>query len=267
MFIDTHSHIYLDTFDADFEAMLARAHEAGVKQIVMPAIDVPSIEKAIDLAEKHEGLYVMSAIHPCDVEKATEQDLVQVEAFCAHPKVVAVGETGLDFYWDRAFDDKQRDFFRWHIRLAMNQNLPLIIHTRTKADNPIEGEANWEAIRLIQEEKAVHPNGDALTGIFHCFSGGADFAQAALDLGFYLGLGGVLTYKKSTVAADLADVPMERLVLETDAPFLPPQPRRGKRNEPSFMPFVAEKLAETKGISLDEVAQITTQNAKRLFRI
>lgn len=262
MLIDTHSHIYLDAFHDDFEEMLARAKENGIAQIVMPAIDIPSIEKAIVLAEQYDGLYVMSAIHPCDVAETDESALYKIEEFCAHPKVVAVGETGLDFYWDRSADDKQRTFFRWHIQLAMRQKLPLIIHTRTKDGD----EANWEAIRLIQEEKASSPN-SVLTGIFHCFSGGQDFAKAVLELGFHLGIGGVLTYKKSTVAEDLADVPLTHLVLETDAPFLPPQPKRGKRNEPSFMRFTAEKLAEVKGISFDELAQSTTKNAKQLFGI
>jgi len=258
MLIDTHAHIYLPQFDEDRETMIYRAFEAGVTRILMPAIDVKSIVSALALADQYEGLYVMSAIHPSDVKEATDADFEQIVAFCSHPKVVAVGESGLDYYWDRTFDEKQQDFFRRHIRLAIDQNLPLIIHNR---------EASEDVVRLLQEEKAAHPNGDALRGIFHCFSGPEWLAGAALDLGFHLGLGGVLTYKKSSLPQDIAQVPLDRLVLETDAPFLAPQPRRGKRNEPAFVPWIAEKLAEVKGLTFHEVARITTQNAVNLFGI
>lgn len=256
MFIDTHTHIYLAQFDEDREDMIRRAFDAGVTRLILPAIDVPSIEQALALAERYEGIFVMSALHPCDVKAATDADFAQIEAFCAHPRVVAVGETGLDYYWDRSYDAVQQAFFRKHIRLAIEQDLPLIIHNR---------EASEDVVRLLREEKATHPKGDRLRGIFHCFSGPKWLANAALELGFLLGIGGVVTYKKSTVPQDLAGVPLSSLVLETDAPFLAPQPRRGKRNEPAYLPWIAEKLAEIKGVSVEDVAYITTQNAEQLF--
>lgn len=258
MFIDTHTHIYLPQFDEDRSDMIERAKAAGVETMILPAIDPASIEQALLLAEQHEGIWVMSAIHPSDVKGANDADFARIEAFCQHPKVVAVGESGLDYYWDRSFDEKQQDFFRRHIRLALETDLPLVIHNR---------EANEDVVRLLQEEKSAHPQGARLRGIFHCFSGPAWVAAAALDLGFHLGLGGVLTYKKSTVPQDLQNVPLDRLVLETDAPFLAPQPKRGKRNEPAYLPYVAEKLAEVKGLSIAEVAHLTTENARKLFRI
>ncbi|MBL7977299.1 MAG: TatD family hydrolase [Bacteroidetes Order II. Incertae sedis bacterium] len=258
MFIDTHAHLYLPQFDQDRDEMIQRAFDSGVHRVVMPAIDIKSIEAALVLADQYDGLYVMSAIHPSDVKDATDRDFEHIVAFCAHPKVVAVGESGLDYYWDRTFDEKQQDFFRRHIRLAIEQDLPLVIHNR---------EASEDVVRLLREEKRVHSNGERLKGIFHCFSGPVWVAEAALDLGFHLGLGGVLTYKKSTVPEDIARVPLDRLVLETDAPFLAPQPRRGKRNEPSFVPWVAEKLAEVKGVSVSAIAEMTTRNAEKLFRL
>ena len=262
MLIDTHAHIYLDRFGSDLPAVLARARDVGVERIVMAAIDVPSIHKALALCEQYEGLYAMAALHPSDTKDATDDDFDAVTALCDDPRVVAVGESGLDYYWDRSFDAVQHDFYRRHIRLAIDKDLPLILHIRDKKDRD---EAHRDIVRLFQEERAASDHPDKLRGIFHCFTGPAWVAEAAAELGFLVGLGGVLTFKNSGLDALAADLPMAQIVLETDAPFLAPVPYRGKRNEPAYVRYVAEKLAEVKGLSIDEIERVTTANAVRLF--
>lgn len=257
MLIDTHAHLYLDRFDEDRDAVIARAREAGVTRILMPAIDVPSIHRAIELSERHEGLYAMAALHPSETKEATEADFAEVAALCDHPKVVAVGESGLDYYWDRSFDERQQHFFRLHIRLAIEKDLPLILHNR---------EATDDLVRILEEERAASEHPGRLRGIFHSFEQTVEVAQRAEALGFLIGLGGLFVNKKR-VARAVRAVPMKQIVLETDAPFLAPDPMRGKRNEPAFLPFIAEKLAAVKGISFEAVAQITTENALRLFHL
>lgn len=258
MLVDSHAHIYLDRFDADREDVIARAREAGVEVIIMPAIDVPSIEAAIALCETHGGLYAMAALHPSETKTATDDDFKRVVELCDHPAIVAVGESGLDYYWDRSFDAKQQEYFRRHIRLAVEKDLPLILHNR---------EAGSDLVRILREERDALQSGPRLRGIFHCFGGPADLAREAADLGFLLGIGGTLTFKNSGVAEVVRDVPMDQIVVETDAPFLAPVPFRGKRNEPAYVRLVAEKLAEVKEISVEEVERITTQNAVQLFQL
>lgn len=256
MFIDTHAHLYHERFDEDRREVIERARKRGVMKIIMPAIGVPSIHQAIALSKEYEGLYAMAALHPSETEEATESDMEAVAELCDHPKVVAVGESGLDYYWDRSFDDRQQDFFRRHIRLAIEKDLPLILHNR---------EASEDLVAILREEREASSHPERLHGIFHSFVGPAWVAEAALELEFHLGLGGILTFKNSDVEEAIVDVPMEHIVLETDAPFLAPEPNRGKRNEPAFLPFVAEKLAEVKGLSINETERITTENAQGLF--
>jgi TatD DNase family protein len=260
MLIDTHAHIYLDAFKADLPAVLDQAREAGVTTIILPTTDLPSIEKAVALCEAHEGLYAMAALHPSDTKEATDEDFERVVDWCSHPCIVAVGESGLDYYWDRSFDAKQQDFYRRHIRLAAEKDLPLILHNR---------QASEDLVAILRDEKSRLPAGQQLRGIFHCFGGPAELAEQAAALGFMVGIGGTLTFKNSGVAEAMQDVPMEQIVLETDAPYLAPVPYRyrGKRNEPSYVRYVAEKLAEVKDIPVEEVARITTENAVRMFRI
>lgn len=259
MLVDSHAHIYLDKFDSDFEAMLDRAREAGVGVIVMPAIDIESIKKAISLSEQYDGLYAMAAIHPSETKKETaERDFNALQALCDDPGVVAVGESGLDYYWDRSFVERQQMFFRQHNRLAIEKDLPLILHNR---------EASDDLVRILREEKASNTGSERLRGIFHCFGGPPWLVDQALDLGFFLGIGGTLTFKNSGVAEIVREIPLEHLVLETDAPFLAPVPYRGKRNEPAYVRLVAERLAEIKGLSVEEVAEVTMRNAVGLFGI
>jgi TatD DNase family protein len=262
MLIDTHCHLYHDRFESDRDAVVERACEAGVGVIVMPAIDVASIDKALALCDRHAGLYAMSALHPSDTKEATRADFEAISAFCDDPRVVAVGESGLDYYWDRSFDEAQARSFRFHIRLAMEKDLPLILHTRDKNGRD---DVYRDTVRILKEEAA----GDRrLRGIFHCFGGPAWLAESAIELGFRLGIGGTLTFKNSGVAALVKEIPLEHLVLETDAPFLAPEPHRGQRNEPAYTRLVAERLAEVKeGVSGDVIAALTTATARLLFRV
>ena len=264
MLIDTHAHLYHAKFDGDRDEVVARARAAGVERIVLPAIDVASIHRALALCDRHDGVYAMAAIHPSDVKDASDADLDAVEAWCADARVVAVGESGLDYYWDRSFDEKQRAFLRRHVRLAVEQDLPLILHTRDRGDG---SEVCADVLAILREERAAATRPERLRGIFHCYSGTPGVPEAARELGFLLGLGGTLTYKNGGVAEAVRDVPMEQIVLETDAPFLAPVPHRGKRNEPAHVRLVAGRLAEVKGLSVEEVERITTENALRLFKI
>lgn len=264
MLIDTHAHIYLDRFEADLDALVERARAAGVTRIVLPAIDVPSIHRALALCDRYEGLYAMAALHPSEVKEATEADFEAVADLCDDPRVVAVGESGLDYYWDRSFDARQQVLLRRHIRLAVERDLPLILHLR---DRKNLAEVFDDVVALLREERAAAGRPERLRGIFHCFTGTAEQASTARDLGFYVGLGGVLTFKNSGLDEAVRAIPMEQIVLETDAPYLAPEPYRGKRNEPAYVRHVAEKLAEVKGLPLEEVARLTTANAERLFGI
>jgi TatD DNase family protein len=258
MFIDTHAHLYLEQFENDFEDVLLRARSCGVGMIVMPAIDILSIEKAIGLCERNEGMYAMAALHPSAVKDASDDDFSRVAELCDSPYVVAIGETGLDYYWDRSFDTKQQDYVRRHIRLAIERDLPIIFHIR---------EATSDLLRIVDEERTTSSQPTRLRGIFHCFTGSAEEAQRMWELGFYLGIGGIVTFKNAGLNDVVRDIPLDRLVLETDAPYLAPAPYRGKRNEPAYVQLVAKTIASTKNVSVDHVADATTNNAKALFHI
>jgi TatD DNase family protein len=257
--VDSHAHIYLEQFAEDRSEMLHRAFDAGVHTIVMPAIDLQSIHDALDLASRFDGLYVMAAIHPSETKEATETMFSEVERFCDEEKVVAVGESGLDYYWDRSFDEIQQRFLRMHARLAVEKDLPLILHNR---------EAGEEIVRILEEERvSAGDEGVRLRGIFHCFGGPVELGMDAIRLGFLLGIGGTLTFKNSGVSEVVSRFDLEHMVLETDSPFLAPVPHRGKRNEPAHVRLVAERLAADRGLAFNEVATTTTANARRLFGI
>jgi TatD DNase family protein len=262
--IDTHAHLYLDRFESDRDAMIERAFEAGVRTIVLTAIDVASVHSALQLCDRYEGLYAMAALHPSETKEATDREFEAIAALCNDPRVIAVGESGLDYYWDRSFDEKQQEAFRWHIRLAIETDLPLILHMRDKQGHD---EVHGDLVRILEEERLSSGWSDRMRDIFHCYGGPAWLAQRAADLGFLLGIGGTLTFKNSGVADILKTVSLEQIVLETDAPYLAPEPHRGKRNEPAYVRLVCEKLAEVKGISVEEAARVTTANARRLFGI
>ncbi len=251
-FTDTHAHIYSKEFDADRTDMLARSEQFGVNQIYMPNIDHSSIDAMLEVEEKNKTRCIpMMGLHPCSVKKDFEKELYLVESWLAKRKFAAVGEMGTDLYWDKNFWEQQREAFIIQVGWAKKYNLPIVIHCRNSMD---------ETIALLE------PLLDGkLRGVFHCFGGSMDQAKRITDLGFYLGLGGVTTFKKSGLEEVIPFIDLENIVLETDSPYLAPVPHRGKRNEPSYIPLIAQKIIELKKITLEELAQITTLNAKRLF--
>jgi len=250
--IDTHSHIYASEFETDQLAMLERAEKEGVSKILMPAIDSSCHEAMLKLEKENPSLCLsMMGLHPCYVKENYREELKIARDYLEKRPFKAVGEIGLDFYWDKTFSEQQYAAFNEQIEWALHFDIPIVIHSRNSTD---------ECIKVVSE----HQNGK-LRGVFHCFSGDAEQARQVIDLGFYLGIGGVVTFKKSGLDAVVASVNMDHIVLETDAPYLAPVPFRGKRNEPSYLKYVVEKLAEVKGMSTDDVASITTNNAEKLF--
>jgi TatD DNase family protein len=256
MLIDTHAHLYLDQFDDDRAAVLQRARDAGVETIVMPAIGTDSIEQAVALCDQHDGLYAMTGLHPSETEEATDADFETVKDWCDHPSIAAVGESGLDYYWDRSFDDRQQAFFRRHIRLAIAADLPLVIHNREATDDILD-------ILAEERERTDHP--EKMRGILHCYVDPPAVAERAWDLGFYVGVGGIMTFSNSEVDKYVAEVPLEHIVVETDSPYLAPEPNRGDRNEPAYVRHVADRLARVKDVPLQEVERVTTENARDIY--
>ena len=254
MLIDTHSHIYLSEFDSDRAEMLIRAEKEGVNLVLMPAIDTSSHEAMLK-SEKDFGEKCLSmmGLHPCSVKENFQDELKIVKEYFEKRKFVAVGETGLDFYWDLTFTKEQYQSFQTQIELALQYDIPIVIHSRNSTD---------ECIQVIKQNQKGN-----LKGVFHCFSGNLEQAKQVIDLGFYLGIGGVVTFKNSGLDKVMKDVDMKHVVLETDAPYLAPVPFRGKRNECSYLKYVVEKLSEIKDISKEEIEKITTVNAKELFSI
>ncbi|MGV3541213.1 MAG: TatD family hydrolase [Rufibacter sp.] len=250
-FIDTHAHIFAPEFDEDREEMLQRAQEANVSQIYMPNIDVASIEAMLQLEESHPWCHAMIGLHPCYVKEDYQQELSVIEGWLGKRQFKGIGEAGLDLYWDKTFFSQQQEVLRIQCGWAKKYQIPMILHTR---------DAFTETLKIIQEEQD-----GSLRGIFHCFSGTVEEAQAALDLNFLLGIGGVSTFKNGGLEPVLQHIGLQHLVLETDSPYLAPVPKRGKRNEPSYLPFVAQRIAQIKSLTLEEVAAATTANAVNLF--
>ena len=254
MVIDTHSHIYLSEFDSDRESMLMSAENEGIKQVLMPAIDNETHLSMLEIEAEHPGkCFSMMGLHPCSVKDGYKEELKIVREYFEKRRFVAVGETGLDFYWDRTFTKEQYESFQFQIELAKQYDIPVVIHSRNSI---------VVYIKLIKENQQGN-----LKGVFHCFSGNEKQAKEIIDLGFYLGIGGVVTFKNSGLDKVMRDIDMNNIVLETDAPYLAPVPFRGKRNECSYLKYVVEKLAEIKKVSKEVVADITTKNAKELFSI
>lgn len=261
MLIDTHAHMYDSCFADDLDTVLARAHEAGVGEIFLPAVDVHSVHLALNLCARYDNLRAMAAIHPTYILEAADGDFDKIIRLCETPQVVAVGECGLDYYWDKYYDKRQPDFFARHIRLSVETGLPLIIHLRDKRH---QDNAHRDAVHILERELPPFDNGRA-RGIFHCFTGPDWLPEAAAKLGFLLGVGGAVTFKNSGVADMLRGVRLRQIVLETDAPYMTPVPYRGRRNEPARVQLVAEKIAEINDCTAAEVAKITSATARRLF--
>ena len=248
---DTHAHYDSGAFNADRDAVLAALPAAGVTLVVNPGCDLESSRQAVALAERFPHVYAAVGIHPSDCGGCGETEFEELKALCRHEKVVAIGEIGLDYYWQ---DNPPREFqqmvFRRQIELALALDLPIIVHDR---------EAHGDSLALVLE----YP---ALRGVFHCFSGSPEMAEALIKRGWYLGIDGPITYKNARRAPEVAEViPLERIVVETDAPYLTPEPFRGKRNDSRYLPYVIEKMARWKGVTPEELTEITFANGKRLF--
>lgn len=254
MLIDTHSHIYLEEFEADREAMLQRAAAEGVSMVLMPAINVDTHAAMLALEnDRPQACLSMMGVHPCSIKANFRDELNAARQYLEQRKFVAVGEIGLDFYWDKTFTEQQYSAFHEQIEWALHYDIPIVIHSRNATD---------ECIEVV----ASHQKGK-LKGVFHCFSGDATQAKKVMDLGFYLGIGGVVTFKNSGLDKVIAEAGLSKVVLETDAPYLAPVPFRGKRNEPAYLKYVVDKLAAITSRPGDEIASVTTENAKKLFSL
>jgi TatD DNase family protein len=250
--VDTHSHLYSEEFNSDIAEVLQRAQDEGVKKIFLPAIDSNSADSMLNLEKAYPGQCIaMMGLHPCYVKENYLQELDFVKKWLDSRKFAAVGEIGLDYYWDRNFDKQQMGAFSYQVDLALEHKLPIVIHSRDSMD---------DTIAMIKAKQD-----GTLRGIFHCFGGTYEQAIEIIDLGFLLGIGGILTYKKSGLAEVVEKLPLEAMVLETDAPYLTPIPFRGKRNESSYLKYIVARLAEIKRLPEVEIAKLTTSNAEKLF--
>src|SRR5690625_4230317 len=251
---DTHVHLNARQFKEDRKEVIERAFEAGVNQMVVVGFDEETIPLAIEIAEQYETIYAAVGWHPVDAINYKEKHLGYLEELSNHPKVVALGEMGLDYHWDTSPKDVQEKVFRKQIDLAKKLNMPIIIHNR---------EATSDVVRILQEE-----NAENVGGIMHCYSGSVTEVQKCLDMNFYISLGGPVTFKNAHEVKEVAKiVPIDRLLIETDAPYLAPHPYRGKRNEPFYVTLIAEQIAQLRDMKYEELCEITTKNAQKLFGI
>lgn len=251
---DSHAHVYLDEFKEDRADMLYRCKEKGVEKIYMPNIDHTSIDLMLELESKHPDTCIaMMGLHPCSVKKDFEKELYLVEQWLNKRKFAAIGEMGTDLYWDKTFWDQQKEAFEIQVGWAKKFDLPIVIHCRETID---------ETIAMV--EKFQDGN---LKGVFHCFTGSIEQANRITRLGFYLGLGGVSTFKNGGLDKVIPELDLDFVVLETDSPYLSPVPHRGKRNEPAYIPLIGEKVASFKEVALDELRRVTTHNATSLFKL
>jgi len=252
MLVDTHAHLYLEQFDEDRADMMQRASEAGVGHVYLPNIDSRTVEAMLAVEAAYpEQCFPMMGMHPCSVKENYEAELSVVRHWLEQRPFCAVGEIGIDLYWDKTFFEAQQKVFTTQVEWALEFDLPIVIHLRDSFDEVVE------LLKPIRDSR--------LRGIFHCFGGSVAQAETAISLGFLLGIGGVLTYKKSGLDETLKHIGLEHLVLETDSPYLSPVPYRGKRNESAYVRIVAERLADVKQVDLDTVAAVTTRNALKMF--
>jgi len=256
MLIDTHCHLDEDAFSGDIERCLDRCREAGVMRVITIGTTVESSRTAIALAEKHPEVFATVGIHPNYAATAGEDDWPEIAKLAGHPRVVGIGETGLDRYWDHSPIELQLDYFHRHLALSRSHRKPFIIHCR---------DADADVLEVLRGEFAKH---GPLHGVMHCFSGSKAMADECLGLGMDLSFAGPLTFKKNAELRDIAAAaPLDRIMVETDAPYLAPTPNRGKRNEPAWVKFTARQLAEARGMTLEDLATATTANATRVFNL
>lgn len=250
-FIDTHTHIYLVEFEEDCSLVMERAKAANVEVMLMPAIDSTTHEAMMRHEKNYQGCFSMIGLHPCSVNKDFEKELAIIIAYLQKRKFIAIGEIGLDFYWDKTYTDEQYKAFHRQIEIALQYSLPVSIHSRNATD---------ECIEVIKQYKN-------LRGVFHCFSGSYEQALKIIETNFLLGIGGVVTFKNSGLDKVIEKTGLRNVILETDAPYLAPVPYRGKRNEPAYTAIVAEKLSSICNCAIEDVGKITTENAKNLFKL
>jgi TatD DNase family protein len=270
MIVDTHAHLYYESILNNIDEILKRAEDAGVEKIIAPAVDYTTSVQLLELTAKYNMVYAALGIHPCDCNKYEYSEMEKIEKLFDNEKVIGVGETGLDYYWDTSYNDKQKEFFRLHIEIAKDKDLPVIIHTRNSID---------DAIQLVKDNYS-----ERLKGQFHCFDGTTEQLNKVMEIGsfpnsenssfqssglgkFYVSFTGNVTYKKYSFTDTVARVPVNRILSETDSPFLAPMPYRGKNNEPSYIVNTVKKIAEMKNISEDELKKNIRSNVKELFRV
>lgn len=266
--IDTHSHIDLKDFDDDLDSVIENARNSGVEKIIVPSVDSDSFEKIIKICGKYPQAYGALGIHPTEAQNAKDEDFEKILELAKAPaplegegwvggqpmtnKIVAIGECGLDYYWDKTYAEKQKEVFIKQIKIANELNLPLLVHDR---------EAHKDTFDILAEHAKT-------SVVMHCFSGSFEFARECIKKGFYIALGGVVTFKNAKKAHEVAaNIPLEYLLLETDAPYLTPEPYRGKRNEPAYTKYSAQRIAEIRGVLYEEIANQTTLNARKVFRV
>lgn len=251
--IDTHCHLYLDQFSDDLEEVLNRAAQAGISHIFLPAIDLDSLPKMDELSHREISFHKMAGIHPTSINDGKEIEEEILMDLCCSDDFVAVGETGLDYYWSKDYQQEQENSLRMHCRVAKAVQKPIVLHNR---------ESTNDLLDVIEDEQD-----GSLSGVWHSFTGTVEEGKRALGLGLQLGIGGIFTFRNANVDEAVAELPIERMIIETDAPYLAPHPKRGKRNEPAFVKFTAERLAEVMGLSFEEVVSVTDNNALQLFGI
>ncbi|MEI8377917.1 MAG: TatD family hydrolase [bacterium] len=254
MLIDTHAHIDFDDYSENFEKMLQDASDAGVEKIIIPGVEPKGFQRILNLSATYENIYGAIGIHPCDAKKWDENSYATIKSLVQNPKIVAIGEIGLDYYWDKTYNGLQKEIFIKQIEIAKKIKKPIIVHDR---------EAHCDVLDILKATNAKE-----VGVVMHCFSGSPEFAMECVKEGFYIALGGVITFKNAKKPHDVAQIiPLENLLLETDSPFLTPEPYRGKVNSPAYVRFVAEAIAKLREITLEEVEKQTTLNAQKLFGI
>jgi TatD DNase family protein len=254
IFTDTHTHLYSEAFDTDRDTAILKAISNGVKRFFIPAIDASYIPEMLDLKIKYpDNVYLMAGLHPTHVKENFKEELDQVLKMASNHEVVAIGEIGIDLYWDKTYEQQQRDAFKKQIELSLSKKLPIAIHCREAFD---------EVFEVLEEFKDT-----PLHGIFHCFTGSVEQAHRAIGFNLKLGIGGVVTFKNGKIDQFLNQINLSHVVLETDAPYLAPVPYRGKRNESSYLPIIAEKVASIYQISIEDVARLTTLNSREVFGV
>ncbi|WP_105903684.1 TatD family hydrolase [Vibrio gangliei] len=252
--IDSHAHIYAEEFEHDRDEVVQRAQEVGISKILLPNIDLNSIEPMLATEARYPDVcHSMMGLHPCYVNADIEQDLATIKSWFSQHNFIAVGEIGIDLYWDKTYQSEQEYAFRTQLQWAKEFNLPVVIHTRDSIEQTLD--------ILSQEQDG------SLTGVFHCFGGTVEEAKAINQLGFHLGIGGVSTFKNGGMDKVIPELDLNYVILETDCPYLAPTPHRGKRNEPSFMQLVAQKIADLKEVPLSTITELTDHNTKALFRL